>query len=159
MQPIWKRSAVELLLPFACWWAGRWEVRILREGVPLDRDERQTADRIGVAHPGRIRLLRVDRVPLPVNPIFQRASERLGILSGQTAGMSLRYGIFVRAEHWGSRCLVIHEMVHTAQYERLGGIRPFLRAYLSECIDPGYPLGPLEQEAMAVAGSLAARGE
>ena len=44
--------------------------------------------------------------------------------------------------------LVAHECVHTGQYERMGGIKPFLKAYLRECIDPGYPNGPLEREAI-----------
>jgi hypothetical protein len=62
--------------------------------------------------------------------------------------MSLRYGIFIRSDCWGDRQLVIHELAHTAQYERLGGIWPFLKLYLSEClVTPGYPFGPLEQEA------------
>ena len=42
---------------------------------------------------------------------------------------------------------VIHELAHVAQYERLGGFREFLKQYLEECINPGYPLGDLELEA------------
>jgi hypothetical protein len=45
-----------------------------------------------------------------------------------------------------------------AQYERLGGIRPFLSAYLRECISPGYPLGALEQEAIRVAAEICSPG-
>jgi hypothetical protein len=44
--------------------------------------------------------------------------------------------------------------VHTAQYERLGGIEPFLRQYLRECLTIGYPEAPLEQEAIATIASL-----
>jgi hypothetical protein len=61
--------------------------------------------------------------------------------------MTLRYGIFVRSDCWGDRRLLVHELVHVAQYERLGGFRAFLRQYLQECITPGYPFGELEQEA------------
>ena len=43
--------------------------------------------------------------------------------------------------------LVVHELAHTAQYERLGGFKPFLKAYLEEWLTVGYPNGPLEQEA------------
>jgi hypothetical protein len=45
----------------------------------------------------------------------------------------------------------LHELVHTAQYERLGGIVAFLRKYLSECATSGYRAAPLEEEAIAVA--------
>ncbi|HRJ72181.1 MAG TPA: hypothetical protein PLS03_08140 [Terrimicrobiaceae bacterium] len=44
--------------------------------------------------------------------------------------------------------MIAHECVHTAQYERLGGFRPFLRQYLEECLAVGYDESPLELEAM-----------
>jgi hypothetical protein len=61
--------------------------------------------------------------------------------------MALRYGIFIRSDCWQMRRLIAHECVHTAQYERLGGIGQFLGCYLRECLEVGYPSGPLEQEA------------
>ncbi len=68
--------------------------------------------------------------------------------------MALRYGIFIRSDCWGEHGLVAHELAHTAQYERLGGIRPFLRQYLLECLTIGYPAAPMEQEAIAAASRL-----
>ena len=41
--------------------------------------------------------------------------------------------------------MVVHELGHTAQYERLGGFEPFLRQYLSQCLTIGYPEAPMEQ--------------
>ncbi len=64
--------------------------------------------------------------------------------------MALGYGIYLRADQVGRRDLLLHELAHTAQYERLG-FRPFLRAYLYECLMAGYPLGALETEAREVA--------
>ena len=46
--------------------------------------------------------------------------------------------------------LIVHELAHSAQYERLGGILPFLRRYLFECLTVGYAAAPLEVEAIAV---------
>ena len=37
---------------------------------------------------------------------------------------------------------------------RLGGFHGFLQPYLEECINPGYPLGDLEQEAKQAESSL-----
>lgn len=88
----------------------------------------------------------VSHVP-PLNWLLRTVGEQLGVVSGQTIGMAVRYGIFVREEHWGDRRLLAHELAHVAQYERLGGFRGFLKQYLEECINPGYPLGDLEQEA------------
>jgi len=68
----------------------------------------------------------------------------------------LQYGIFIRLDCWRDRALIAHELVHTAQYERLGGILPFLRQYLFECVTIGYPEAPMEQEAIAVAARVCA---
>ena len=102
--------------------------------------------------PERVRLLRVARVPFP------RWAGSLAHIAGaepeQTAGLTARYGIFIRADHWGNRALLVHELAHTAQYERLGGIRPFLQQYVRKCLREGYALANLEREACAVTRRL-----
>jgi hypothetical protein len=75
-----------------------------------------------------------------------------------TAGLTLRYGILVRHDWWRDRRLVAHELAHVAQYERLGGIAPFLRVYLRECLIEGYPAGALEQEAIRCASAIRRNG-
>ena len=144
---------VKVILPFACAWAQRQESTILKRGVPLPPAEIITAKRLGILHPERIRLRAVSQVP-PLNWLLRWAGQKLGIVSGQTIGMALRYGIFIREEHWGDRRLLAHELAHVAQYERLGGLHGFLKQYLQECINPGYPLGDLEQEAKQAESSL-----
>ena len=135
-----------MILPLACAWAQRQESTILKAGVQLSPGQITAARRLGILNPGRIRLRAVSQVP-PLNGLLRRAGEKLGVVSGQTIGMALRYGIFIREEHWGDRRLLVHELAHVAQYERLGGFRGFLKQYLEECLDPGYPFGNLEQEA------------
>ncbi len=137
---------IRMILPFACAWAQRQESTILKTGVPLPPGQITTAERLGILYPERIRLRAVSQVP-PLNWLLRTVGERLGVVSGQTIGMALRYGIFIREENWGDRRLLTHELAHVAQYERLGGFRGFLRQYLEECLHPGYPLGDLEQEA------------
>jgi hypothetical protein len=138
--------AVTLLLPVACAWARRQESIILRNGLALSASKLGTAQKVGILYPERVRLLAAQQVP-PLNWLLRRAGEKLGFVSAQTIGMTLRYGIFIRLDHWGDQRLLIHELAHVAQYERMGGFRGFLRQYLQECINPGYPLGALEQEA------------
>jgi hypothetical protein len=53
--------------------------------------------------------------------------------------LTLHYGIFIKNDYWYNREIIIHELVHTAQYERLSGIQNFLNQYLTECINFGYP--------------------
>jgi hypothetical protein len=124
-----------MLLPLACDWAAQQERVILQSGVAV------TA----------ICLLRVVQIPSPTQPALAAAASATGLISPQTTGLTLRYGIFIRADCWGQRRVIVHEFVHTMQYERLGGFEGFLRPYLLECINPpGYPFGPLEQEAKRV---------
>ncbi len=80
--------------------------------------------------------------------MLRAAAEATQLISPSTAGLTVRYGIFIRADCWGDRGLVFHELVHTLQYERLGGFEPFLRQYLHECLTIGYPAAPMEQEAV-----------
>jgi hypothetical protein len=144
----------ERLLPLASTWVAAVEARILREGVPLSEAGLADAAALGVGEPERVRLLALVRVPIPSDLTLRTAAAAIRFLTPTTCGLALRYGIFVRNDYWGDRRLVAHELAHTAQYERLGGIEPFLRQYLYECLTVGYPEAPMEQEAIAAAGRL-----
>lgn len=150
-------SQFDKLLPLAVKWATAVEARILREGVPLTEESMVDARTIGVREPERVRLLALARVPMPDDLTLKTAAAAIQFLTPATRGLTLRYGIFIRQDSWGDRRLVAHELVHTAQYERLGGIETFLRQYLLECLQVGYPAAPLEQEAIAMAGRLRLR--
>lgn len=147
-------SQFEKLLPLAVKWAAAVEMRIVREGVPLSDQSLADARALGVDEPERVRLLALPCVPTPTNLTLKTAVAAIQFLTPATRGLALRYGIFVRSDCWGERQLIAHELVHTAQYERLGGLQPFLRQYLTECLTAGYPAGPLEQEAIALANRL-----
>lgn len=147
----------EALLPLAEAWAAEQERIILQSGVPLTEAQLADARQVGVIHPERVRLLRVEQIPMPSHPVLAAAAAATNLISPSTGGMTLRYGIFIRTDCWGQRPLVAHELVHTSQYERLGGFEAFLRPYLVECLTPpGYPHGPMEQEAVILSGRLCA---
>jgi hypothetical protein len=141
----------EALLPLAVEWAAEQEQRILREGVPLSEEEVADAKAVGVRDPERIRLLQVDVIPAPAHPMLKAAYNTINFLTAKPRGLTVRYGIFVRADCRQDRNLLLHELVHTAQYERLGGFVAFLRKYLFECATAGYGAAPMEQEAIAIA--------
>lgn len=148
---------LEMLLPLACAWAVGQERAIVQSGVALSGSQLADARRLGVAHPERVRLLRVAQIPIPTAPALAAAARATNLINPLTHGLTFRYGIFIRADCWNQRPLVVHELVHTAQYEQLGGFEGFLRPYLMECIaPPGYPYGPMEQEAVATAAKLCA---
>ncbi len=146
---------LEVLVPAATLWIARQEARILREGRPLNDLEIRDARIVGLKHPERVRVLAVDRVPALGGPVLQRTASRLGLAAGDAAGMAMRYGIFVRRDLPDIRWVLAHELAHTFQYERMGGIMPFLRAYVADIIANGYRDARMEWEADDIADRVA----
>jgi hypothetical protein len=143
----WVAKRFPILLPVAVAWVRRQERRILRDGVSLSDVEKEDAKIVGVRELHRVRLLPVKIVPWPAASALRMAATAIGFNTGATCGLTLGYGIFIRQDCWRDRALIAHELVHVAQYERLGGIRPFLHQYLGECLTVGYLNSPLEREA------------
>ncbi|MBX0335543.1 hypothetical protein K3G39_20115 [Pontibacter sp. HSC-14F20] len=143
-------TQINRLLPLACDWAEEQEKFICEHGVALDDSQKRIAHVIGINDIDSIRLLKVNYIPLPAHPELKNAIELTGFLALGTIGVSFRYGIYIRADHWNNKNLVVHELTHTMQYEVLGGFRPFLERYVHECLNVGYPNGSLEQEAKRV---------
>jgi hypothetical protein len=139
---------VPLIVPGAGQWVEAREAAILAEGEHLTANEVTDARQAGVLRPERIRLQFVESIPMPDAGFLRGLGKWTGLVSPTTAGITLRYGIYIQREYRGNRELYVHEFVHVGQYERLGSIEAFLRDYLKECLDPGYPFGPLEQEAI-----------
>ena len=146
----------ETVVRFAAEWAREQEQRILAEGQPLSADQVADARAAGVREPERVRVLRVDEVPAPPNPILKAMAAQVEFLPAAPSGLTFQYGIFVRADRGQDRYLVAHELVHTSQYERLGGIVPFLRDYIKECATLGYRESSLEREANKIATEICA---
>ena len=107
-------------------------------------------DRIGSA------LSRVETIPRPSQPQLKAACDAIDFLTPATRGLTLGHGIFIRSDCWRDRLLIVHELVHVAQYDRAGGILPFLRRYLFECLTVGYSAAPVELEAIAVTARVCA---
>ena len=139
------------LLPLAAQWVQNQEAEILTHGTPLTLEQQMDAKAAGVRSPDKIRLQVVHGIPMPADPILSNVARETGLLGPGTAGLTLRYGIYIRHDAQLDRGLHVHEFVHVGQYERLGSIEAFLGLYLKECVDPGYPLGPMEQEAVLTA--------
>ena len=143
-----------MLLPLACEWAVLQEQHILATGEALSEGMLTTASLLGVTAPERVRLLYVPEIPIPDDPALRSATLETQFLSPHTRGLTLRYGIFIRSDCRSDRTMVIHELGHTAQYERLGGFEPFLRRYLFECLTIGYPEAPMEQEVIELTARI-----
>ena len=141
------------LLPRAAAWAAEQERYVLehKDRLPLTVQEKEIARRAGVQCPDHVRLLAVYEIPLPEEPDLRQAADTIQLITPSTAGLTIGYGIFVRQDCLQDAKLVAHELKHVAQYERHGSILAFLQQYLAECNEHGYPMAPMEQEAVAFA--------
>jgi hypothetical protein len=154
MHPPISREQFDLLLPLASEWAAGEEQRILITGEPLVDTQLLDARLIGVAHPDLVRILYVPEIPVPPHPMLREAVEITHLISPLTGGLTLRYGILIRSDCRGNRALIVHELGHVLQYERLGSINAFLSQYLLECLTIGYPEAPMEQEVVSLTARL-----
>ena len=142
------------LLPVAFAWAEQQETLILDRGTPLTEPELADARRAGVTQPDKIRVLRVETLPEPDHEEALFVAKTVGFFGPHSNALTLGHGIYLRRDAWEDRHILVHECVHVSQYEKLGGIRPFLSLYLRESIDPGYPFGALEREAIYVSSDI-----
>lgn len=142
------------LIPNASKWVEKQEAIILAYGVPLTEKQISIASKMGINNIDKIRLLQVELIPEPEDSILNEASKSIGFISGDTLGITYRYGIYIRHDFWENERLIIHELTHTLQYERLGGIAEFLNQYIKECIYYGYEKSPLEIEAKTMETKL-----
>ena len=115
-----------IALPFAWWWLRRNEKIALRLGRALNEEELRWAELLEIQHPQKIRVLNVTRMPSPVPQSIENFMQRRGFPVGNAAGMCMRYGIYVVEKYAHRKTLLAHEMVHTHQFERLGGVWLFL---------------------------------
>jgi hypothetical protein len=143
--------------PLACQWAKQQEAYILKHGAPLAPQQVADARRVGVQDPARVRVLVVDRIPLPDDAELADAARRAQIITDASRGVAMGHGIIIRADSWQNRELLLHQLVHVAQCERSGGLESFVTEYLGDrrnCRD--FSVGSLEEEARGLAREICA---
>ena len=151
------QETFEAFLPAACDWASTQEQSILERGVPLNSRQVADARRVGVQDCSRVRILVVDRIPLPENVELAEAACQAQIITSASRAVTIGHGIIIRADCWGNRELMLHQFVHVAQCERSGGLQSFVPKYLFErqtCAK--FTAGALEDEARRVAHEICA---
>jgi hypothetical protein len=144
----------ELLSPVACEWAKAQERSILEHGTPLGPTHLADARLVGVQNPARVRVLVVNRIPLPEDEALSQAAQRTQIITTACRGMAIGYGIIIRADCWQNREVVVHQLVHVAQCERSGGLETFVQEYLCERRGANFSVGALEEEARRIAREI-----
>jgi hypothetical protein len=145
------------LAPLAFQWAAQQEAFVLKHGVPLTRDQIADAERAGVQDAGRVRVLVVDRIPLPENPELANAARAAQIITDASRAVAVGHAIVMRADSWRDRELLLHQLVHVAQCERSGGLESFVNEYLLDRrTSRDFSLGSFEEEARTRAREICA---
>lgn len=148
-------NTFEKLLPVAVRWAMKQEEFVLKHGNPLCSRHLDDAMMAGVKNPDRIRVLVVDRIPLPEDSDLAEASKRIGIVTDDTRCMGFGHALIIRVDAWNDRELILHNFVHIAQCERAGGLEQWCREYLgNRTTCAKFTVGSLEEEARRFAREI-----
>ena len=143
------------LLPKAIDWAENRSAEIYSSGKGLTERGESIARAVGVSHPEKIRISIVSSIPIPDDPMLQKVGIETGLLGPDTNGLTLGYGIYMRAGESTDK-LLSHECRHVYQYETFGSIREFMPIYLRQIAQYGYEDAPLEKDARQHEASWAA---
>ena len=147
----------EYLLPLAYQWAKTQEEFVLAHGNPLSARHSRDADLAGVQDRAPVKVLVVDRIPLPEDQELAEAARRIGIITEDTRCMGFGHALIVRGDAWNDRELILHNLVHIAQCERSGGLEQWVRDYLGDRTNcPNFTVGSLEEEARRIAREICA---
>ncbi|HYR22748.1 MAG TPA: hypothetical protein VEP30_07495 [Chthoniobacterales bacterium] len=151
------QETFEYLLPLAYHWAKAQEDFVLARGNPLSPRHTRDADLAGVQNRVSVRVLVVDRIPLPEDSGLAEAAKRLGILTEDTRCMGFGHALIIRVDAWNDRELILHNLVHIAQCERSGGLEQWVQQYLVDRANcPNFTIGSLEEEARRIAREICA---
>ena len=146
------QTTFEKLLPIAVQWAKAQEAFVLKHGSLLSARHLADAKLAGINDPERVRVLVVDRIPLPEDPSLAEASIRVGILTDDTRCMGFGYALIIRVDAWNDRETILHNLVHIAQCERAGSLENWCCQYLADRTScPKFTIGAFESEARSFA--------
>jgi hypothetical protein len=155
--PVIDQETFQYLLPLACQWAKTQEEFVLARGVPLRPRQIADARRVGVQDCSRVRVLVIDRIPLPDNEELAEAARYTQIITAACRGVAIGHAIIIRADSWGDRELLLHQLVHVAQCEQSGSLDHWIQRYLNDrhnCTK--FTIGSLEEEARGLAREICA---
>lgn len=120
------------LLPIAIQWAEEKYEILMKRGVKLNPADMEDARLAGIQHPERVRVLYLHQIPRPSLGLLKLANDMMHLVTNESTGLPISYGIYIREDCCSKRQYLLHEMVHVAQSEKLGGIGPFFTQYLTE---------------------------
>ncbi|MCB9844679.1 MAG: hypothetical protein H6811_01650 [Phycisphaeraceae bacterium] len=137
------RLAAEALAPLASLWVWRRGRRACARGAPIEGSERIALSSHVSA--GLLDRVRVERAPVGMR-LGRGVLRALGADVATPGAITLGRAVIIGRDVECTASLMLHELVHVAQYARLGGYG-FLRRYLREWLMSGYMGISLERDA------------
>jgi len=133
------QAKIDALIPVALEWYDNVEKMLYAKGRVLSEAEKRQAIQLGVKNPDKIRVVILEKFPEPNNQ-----TENNHIEGARAMGNI----ILIKPRHKDNSVILCHELVHTAQIDRLG-LKQFLKRYALEREILGYSRSLLENEAYA----------
>jgi len=134
-------NKVNSIIPHAVKWYGEVEKQLYAKGRPLTAVEKKEAKQLGVIHPDAVRVVILDKFPVP-----DAESTTNNHFEGARAMGNI---IMIKPRHQHDSQVLCHELVHIAQKDRMG-LHGFLKQYALEREVLGYSRSLLENEAYAL---------
>ena len=147
-----RAADIDSVARLAADWAEAQARGSLAQGTALTPAQADLARAVGVRDPSRVRIHLVETLPAPRDPVLTTAAGRIGLMPQAADGMTLGYAVLIKRGAEGDRQLLRHELRHVSQYEREGGIRPFLAKHIPDLMRHGYRDSPFERDARAHEG-------
>jgi hypothetical protein len=144
------KAKQDWLTPLALQWLNATELDLLGKGQPLSKDDMSMAQAVGVQHPGRVRVVVLEQLPMPSNEALLNEATKYGLGSDAEGARTMGYVIMVKKKYAGERWILAHELAHVAQQEQRGR-EAFVRRFIAERELMGYRRAPLELEANRLA--------
>ena len=120
----------------------------LEHGRKLTPNEMKYAKTIGVKYPEKVRVMVTSDFPVPSNKEVLKGFKELGFDSMLVAGITYRYGIYIKSSWLVSKEYVLsHELIHVRQVEKTNNFKKYMRTYLIQAFSYEYFEMPLEKEA------------
>lgn len=90
------KEMLAVLLPKAIEWCSAMSEAAGATGAPLTSPALEDARAVGVGEPERIRVLVVNSIPTPDDPLLASAAAAIGFLGSNTNGLALGYSLLWR---------------------------------------------------------------
>lgn len=139
-------------------WVVRHQKRISETGYPLNEKWKGYASELGVLEVEKVRVKVVKKIPIPFYRLISWLGGTVNIQLIDIGGMTLGHSIYVVREVALNPRIMAHELVHVAQYEKIG-LSKFLETYVVDCITEGYQNCNMEIEAERLSKLVETRHE